>query len=66
MPKKVTKKNFTEVLLSIQQKFSEAGSEAEKKVWSDSVNKMLDKLRDEDFFGTEGQLDPRGDNRDEE
>jgi hypothetical protein len=28
-----------------------------------AFNDMLDELADRDFFGTEGQLDPRGDNR---
>jgi len=27
------------------------------------INEMLDELRAEDFFGTEGQCDPRGDPR---
>jgi hypothetical protein len=27
------------------------------------LNEMLDTQRDNDFFGTEGELDPRGDNR---
>jgi hypothetical protein len=31
---------------------------------SESFNAMLDTMRDDDFFGTEGQSDPRGDNRD--
>jgi len=29
------------------------------------VDHMLDELLGEDFFGTEGQLDPRGDRRDD-
>ena len=29
----------------------------------DDLNEMLDMQRDGDFFGTEGTLDPRGDNR---
>ena len=28
-----------------------------------NLNEMLDMQRDNDFFGTEGELDPRGDNR---
>jgi hypothetical protein len=35
-----------------------------KKILIDDLNKFLDELRDDDFFGTEGQCDPRGDNRD--
>ena len=30
---------------------------------SEYFNTMLDDLRSEDFFGTEGQCDPRGDDR---
>lgn len=32
-------------------------------LWSGIVHKMLDKLLCDDFFGTEGQRDPRGDRR---
>lgn len=31
---------------------------------TDEFNDWMDKLRGEDFFGTEGQNDPRGDHRD--
>jgi hypothetical protein len=30
---------------------------------TDPINNLLDMLRDEDAFGTEGQCDPRGDAR---
>ena len=33
------------------------------KVISDSFNDWLDELNSNDWFGTEGQNDPRGDNR---
>jgi len=33
---------------------------------SQAFNDMLDDLVSEDFFGTEGQLDPRGDQRDQD
>ncbi len=33
--------------------------------FSDYLDVMLDDLHGEDFFGTEGQLDPRGDFRDD-
>lgn len=61
--KKVTTKNFQEVLGVITKRFVETNDKNEKKCWIDSVNDWLDELRDNDFFGTEGQLDPRGDNR---
>lgn len=64
MPKtKATSKNFKTVLHSIAVHFDAEPKEG-KKVWVDAVNSMLDELRDDDFFGTEGQADPRGDNRD--
>ena len=34
------------------------------RVIAEEVNKMLDELLEDDFFGTEGQIDPRGDHRD--
>jgi len=33
--------------------------------YSDELDMMLDELLGQDFFGTEGQNDPRGDHRDE-
>lgn len=35
-----------------------------RKYTAEEVNRMLDRQLSEDFFGTEGQLDPRGDHRD--
>ena len=34
-----------------------------EKIIAEEFNRMLDTLLCEDFFGTEGQLDPRGDPR---
>jgi hypothetical protein len=39
-------------------------NEDDQKFWCEAFNDMLDELRADDFFGTEGELDPRGDNRD--
>jgi len=61
--KKVTANNFNDVLLNISNLY-ETESKEGKKCWHEAFNEMLDNLRDEDFFGTEGQCDPRGDNRD--
>lgn len=33
-------------------------------VYSEKLELMLEELRGDDFFGTEGQNDPRGDGRD--
>lgn len=60
--KKATQKNFLDVLAKISKDFQD-GDKDEKKIWINWLNKNLDELRDEDFFGTEGQCDPRGDNR---
>lgn len=37
---------------------------ADAMVICEHVDEMLNVLLDQDFFGTEGQLDPRGDHRD--
>ena len=62
MSKKVTIKNFETVLENIKTMFNE--NEDDQKFWCEAFNDMLDELRSDDFFGTEGELDPRGDNRD--
>ena len=61
--KKTTLKNFHKVLDNIKQQFDHSDKE-QKQVWVDEINNTLDNLLAEDFFGTEGQLDPRGDQRD--
>lgn len=38
-------------------------SRADEEIIAAAFNEMLDALRSDDFFGTEGQLDPRGDTR---
>lgn len=40
--------------------------EAEAEMIAESLDVMLDDLHGNDFFGTEGQADPRGDFRDGE
>ena len=41
-----------------------ATSEDDAEMFSGCLNEMLDDLQDADAFGTEGQYDPRGDQRD--
>ena len=63
MAKKVTLRNMETGLAELvvmAKKDKEDG-----RAISDALNQMLDDLLDQDFFGTEGQLDPRGDHRDE-
>lgn len=37
---------------------------SDAKVWSEWIDNVCEYLSEEDFFGTEGQSDPRGDQRD--
>lgn len=61
--KKVNGKNYKKVLEAITRQISESEND-ERQVWFESLNEMLDELHSNDFFGTEGQNDPRGDHRD--
>lgn len=64
MKTKITARNFKKVLENIIKQFEEAKEKEVRQLWIDDLNDMLDNMRDNDFFGTEGQCDPRGDNRD--
>ena len=57
-----TEDNFLKIIDVIKSTFINASSE-DKEVWASSVDGMLDELLHQDFFGTEGQSDPRGDRR---
>lgn len=61
--KKVTKKNLKAVLAKLADMADTNKDDAI--IICGAVNSMLDDLISDDFFGTEGQLDPRGDHRDE-
>ena len=56
--KKLTTKNMDEVFVRILNMDKE-----QRDVIAESFNEVLEDLFYEDFFGTEGQLDPRGDRR---
>lgn len=58
MAKKLTKKNADEVLARL------AALVKTNEALRADLNEWLDEQRDNDAFGTEGQLDPRGDHRD--
>lgn len=58
---KLTVKNFEKVLDNMKQLFIDSDKDC-KKLMVNDLNEMLDNQRDNDFFGTEGQLDPRKDN----
>ena len=57
-----TETNFLEIMDAIKDAFINASPE-DKDIWSSSIDGMLDDLLRSDFFGTEGQGDPRGDRR---
>lgn len=61
--KKVTLRNYKKVLKNIEDHITEDKKDAQPMI--DELNDMLDNLRSNDYFGTEGQLDPRGDGRDD-
>jgi hypothetical protein len=56
--KKLTNKTLAITFIRILQLSSE-----DRAVIAEKFNEVLDELLDEDFFGTEGQCDPRGDHR---
>jgi hypothetical protein len=64
--KKVTAKNFDKVVENYKEFFHNQikGDRESEKAFLTDFNHFLDELRDNDVFGTEGQCDPRGDNRD--
>lgn len=62
----MTKHQFAaiQILQSLERMVRYDGFDA--KIIRERLDVMLDDLRDEDFFGTEGQNDPRGDGREED
>lgn len=54
----VTKKNFNQVLDNIKRDFRMADNECQRQ-WINRINQMLNDLLSEDFFGAEGEGDPR-------
>ena len=65
MAKKLTPKNFTHVLDKIHDFYVDeiSGTGASEKDFLHQFDVFLDSLADQDIFGTEQQLDPRGDQR---
>ncbi|MFM2010865.1 MAG: hypothetical protein RLZZ479_1256 [Bacteroidota bacterium] len=59
----VTIKNYITVLENMKKLFEHSDSD-DKQTMCDDLNEMLDNQLSNDFFGTEGQRDPRGDQRD--
>jgi hypothetical protein len=63
MTKKATAKNVGDVLRRFAMLIESEPIEL-RRLYANDVNDLLDRLMGEDAFGTEGQLDPRGDQRD--
>ncbi|HVI39653.1 MAG TPA: hypothetical protein VM577_03250 [Anaerovoracaceae bacterium] len=59
---KATAKNVHIVLADYSKWIKEEPTEG-RKYAAEMLNEMLDTMSGEDFFGTEGQCDPRGDQR---
>lgn len=64
MAKKMTRKNAERVLARITDMVRN-DTDGLSKTLLYHLNEMLDVMSDADAFGTEGQLDPRGDQRNE-
>lgn len=62
MKRKMTKKNAPKVFAALTEIINAGGEDAKAVLYQ--MNEMLDALGDDDFWGTEGQNDPRGDQRD--
>jgi hypothetical protein len=62
MAKRVTSRNLKQVMENLTKYALETEDEA-RQAFCDDLNRFLDDLANEDAFGTEGQRDPRGDQR---
>lgn len=62
--KRATGDTVTEVLRKLTIQVQNEHDPDAREAWAESVNEWLDDLVSLDTFGTEGQLDPRGDHRD--
>jgi hypothetical protein len=60
--KPATRENVVDVIRRFADFIEKDNPEALEGI-ADEVNAFLDGLHDQDFFGTEGQCDPRGDHR---
>ncbi len=61
MVQRINAKNFDECLDSLVEQLKERSGDDWAHKWLDGV---LNEFLGDDFFGTEGQSDPRGDHRD--
>lgn len=61
--KKVTSRNLAKVMENLTRYALETQDES-RQAFCHDLNLFLDELAEQDAFGTEGQCDPRGDQRD--
>ncbi len=61
--RKTTSKTVARDLRAFADWLDKDGKAVDKKEVAGSLNEILDGLLGDDAFGTEGQLDPRGDHR---
>ena len=59
----VVKANVLSVLEEIKRRVDNPSWDGEVEEWAESLDSMLDDMKNNDQFGTEGQVDPRGDFR---
>lgn len=64
MSKRVTSRNL-KVVLERLCSYALSTEDESRQAFCDDLNRFLDDLSAEDAFGTEGQNDPRGDQRNE-
>jgi hypothetical protein len=64
MVQKVSRKNYKKVFANLIRILDESSKEYVALFCGD-FNRMLDDQLDQDFYGTEGQSDPRGDHRED-
>lgn len=61
-----TKANVLRVIEEIKRRVEQPEYEGAVDEWAESIDSMLDEMKNNDQFGSEGQTDPRGDFRDGE
>jgi hypothetical protein len=61
--KRVTSRNL-EIVMDRLKVYAMETEDESRQAFCDDLNRFLDSLADDDAFGTEGQCDPRGDQRD--
>jgi hypothetical protein len=63
MKKKIVTSRNLPVVMERLTKYALETEDESRQAFCDDLNRFLDDLSDQDAFGTEGQCDPRGDQR---